>query len=137
VIMANNWYDAGRKYQLDGHLNPAVDTIKVCLIKSTYIPNLATHDFLDDLGTNRIGTDQTLGTITTTAGTFKAANAVFSAVPGGSQENFLALYKLVGDGSATDVTSPLLMLFDTVGGLPIVGGGNITIFWDASGIFRV
>lgn len=136
--MANNWYDAGRKYELDGNLRPAVDTIKACLISSNYTPNLATHAFLSDIGSNRVGTDQVLGSITTTAGTFSAATTTFPAIAPGSQINFLAIYKLVGDGSATDVTSPLLMLFDTVSGFPITPNNvPITISWNASGIFRV
>src|SRR5229473_2706983 len=135
--MANNWYDAGRKYELDGNLKPSVDTIKVCLIKDTYTPNLATHAFLNDLGTNRVGTDQVLGAITTTAGTLNGGNVTFPLVPGGSIAKFIALYKLVGDGSVGDVTSPLLMLFDTILGFPIATSGvNILITWNASGIFR-
>ncbi len=136
--MANNWYDAGRKYELDGNLKPSVDTIKVCLLKDTYTPNLATHAFLNDLGTNRVGTDQVLGAITTAAGTLSGGNTTFVAVPGGSLAKFVALYKLVGDGSSGDVTSPLIMLFDIILGFPIAtSGANILITWNASGIFRV
>src|SRR6266849_9045228 len=117
--MANNWFDSGRKYQLDGNLVPSSDTIKVCLLKDTYTPNLATHVHVNDLGTNRIGTDQTLASITTTAGTLDAADALFAAVTAGSLVKYIALYKLVGDGSTGDVTSPLLMLFDTILGFPV------------------
>ncbi len=136
--MANNWYDAGRKYELDGNLKPSVDTTRACLLKDTYTPNLATHAFLNDLGTNRVGTDQALAAITTTAGSLNASGVTFVAVPGGSTAKFIALYKLVGDGSVGDVTSPLLMLFDTILGFPITTNGtNISIAWNASGIFRV
>src|SRR6266851_482853 len=129
--MANNWFDAGRKYQLDGNLVPSVDTIKVCLLKDTYIPNLVAHVHVNDLGTNRVGIDQTLGSITTTAGTLDAADALFAAVAGGSLAKYIALYKLVGDGSVTDVTSPLLMLFDTMLGFPVATSGvDIPIHWD-------
>ncbi len=136
--MANNWFDSGRKYVLDSQLDPAVDTIKVCLLKDTYTPNLAAHVHLNDLGANRVGTDQTLGSITTTAGTLNAATATFPAVPGGSLAKFIALYKLVGDGSPADVTSPLLMLFDTILGFPLAtSGANIPVVWNGSGIFRI
>ena len=62
------------------------------------------------------------------------------AVPGGSLAKYIALYKLVGDGSPTDVTSPLLMLFDTILGFPVATSGvDIPIHWDdtAPGIVRV
>ena len=128
--MANNWYDAGRKYQLDGNLKPATDTIKACLVTSSYIVDLAAHAVLSDLGTNRIGTDQTLTSITTAAGTLKAANSLFPAVASGHQVNFLVIYKLVGDGSPSDVTSPLLLFEDTVGGFPVTtSGGDVPVLW--------
>src|SRR5713101_4852817 len=129
--MANNWFDSGRKYVLDSQLDPAVDTIKVCLLKDTYTPNLAAHVHLNDLGTNRVGTDQTLASITTTAGTLDAADATFPTVLAGSLAKYIALYKLVGDGSVTDVTSPLLMLFDAILGFPVATSGvDIPIHWD-------
>ena len=66
TTVANAWFDSGRQYQLEGNLKPLVDTMKVCLLKDTYVPNLATHAHLNDLGTNRVGTDQVLTGITTT-----------------------------------------------------------------------
>ncbi len=138
--MANNWFDSGRKYALDGNLVPSVDTIKVCLLKDTYVPNLAAHVHVDALGTNRLATDQTLAAITTTAGTLDAADVTFPTVAGGSLAKYIALYKLIGDGSVADVTSPLLMLFDTILGFPVATSGvNISVHWDdiAPGVFRV
>src|SRR5216684_131022 len=133
--MANNWYDAGRKYALDGNLVPSSNTIKACLLKDTYVPDLAAHIHLNDLGTNRVGTDQTLGSITTTAGVLGAATATFPTVAGGSLAKYIALYRLIGDGTPADVTSPLLMLFDTILGFPVAtSGANILIAWNVSGI---
>ena len=43
--MANNFYDLGRKYILDGNLVPATDTIAAALISNAYTPNLATDQY--------------------------------------------------------------------------------------------
>jgi len=132
--MANNFYDLGRKYMLDGNLVPATDTIKVALVTSAYTPNLATDQFYSGISSNVIGTPQALASKTTTAGTLKAANITFSAVAGGSTASYLAIYKDTGVAG----TSPLLALFDTVAGFPFsTNGGDIVISWNASGIFRL
>jgi hypothetical protein len=131
--MANNFYDLGRKYILDGSLVPASDTIKVALLSSAYTPNLATHQFYSDLS-GVLNTPQALASKTTTAGTLKAANITFSSVTLGSTASYVAIYKDTG----TTTTSPLIALFDTISGFPFsTNGGDIVISWNASGIFRV
>jgi hypothetical protein len=132
--MSNNFYDLGRKYILDGSLVPASDTIKAALVKSAYTPNLATHQFYSDISANVLNTPQALGSKTTTAGVFKAANVTFSSVTLGDTASYVAIYKDTGVAG----TSPLIALFDTISGFPFAtNGGDIVISWNASGIFRV
>jgi len=51
---------------------------------------------------------------------------------------FIAVYKLVGNGSVNDATSPLIVLWDTATGLPVATGGtDIRVTWNAQGLFRI
>jgi len=132
--MANNWYDLGRKYVLDGNLVPATDTIKAALVSSAYTPNLASQQYYSDISADVLNTPQALTTKTTTAGTLKADNVTFSAVTSGATGSYVALYKDTG----TPTTSPLLCLFDTITGFPVAtNGGDIIISWNASGILKI
>jgi hypothetical protein len=130
--MANSFYDLGRKLVLDLFIASS-GTLKAVLLSSAYTPNLATHQFYSDLS-GVLNTPQTLGSVTTTAGTLKAANITFSSVTGGSTATYIALYKDTGVPS----TSPIVMIDDTIAGFPFVtNGGDIVISWNASGIFKV
>lgn len=139
--MANQCYPLGRQYIQGGGAalwNPTSDTIKAALVTNGYTPTMATDQFLNNLGTNRIGTDQTLAGKTVTNGALSASNITFPAVPAGSTVSYLVIYKLVGNGSSSDNTSPLIVFYDTITGFPFASGGtDVTISWNASGIFRV
>lgn len=136
--MANSLYAFGRQYILTGTFAGLTDTLKACLITTGYSPNLSTDQHLNNLGTNRVGTDQTLTGVGVTNGFLTAANLTFAAVPSGSTVGFIGLYKLVGNGSPSDTTSPLICLWDTATGLPVATGGtDITVTWDARGLFRI
>jgi hypothetical protein len=135
--MANALYDAARQKFLDADIDYSVDTIKVMLVDTgAYTVNLATHDALDDVPAGaRIGTAQTLGTKTSTAGVADAADATFPSVTGASVEA-LVVYK----DSGTESTSWLIAYIDTATGLPVTpNGGNITVAWDngANKIFKL
>lgn len=136
--MANGLFDSYKQGLLDPSAQTAdlnTDTIKVALIdEGTTNPDLATHDFYDDLSSAVVGTPVTLTSITVTDGVFDAADATFTSVSGSSVEGIL-IYKDTG----TPGTSPLIAYFDTgVTGLPITpSGGDITIAWNASGIFAL
>lgn len=124
--MANAMYTLGRQKFLEGSIAYLTDTIKVALVKSTYTPNLATHEFLSDLGANTVATDQTLASKTSTGGTADAADVSFSSVPSGATVAYIAIYKSTGTAS----TSPLICLFDTATGLSFsTNGGTATITW--------
>jgi hypothetical protein len=127
--MANILYDLGRQAFLEGDIDYITDTIKVALVRSTYTPNVATHQYYSDLtpGTHVVGTPQTLTSKSSTAGVANASSVTFSSVTGGSTVSYLVLYKDTGVNS----TSPLIALIDTATGLPVsTNGGDITISWD-------
>ena len=133
--MANVIYPIYKKALLDGSSNISLSggTVKVALIDTgTYTYNAA-HDFLNDIS-GVVGTAQTIGTVTTTGGLFDGDNVTFTAVSGSSVE---ALIIYIDTGSSA--TSRLVAYIDTgVTGLPVTpNGGDITITWNASGIFQL
>lgn len=131
--MASLMYTKGKEKILSGNINMASDTIKAVFVDSAdYTPNLATHDFLDDVpGGGIVGTAQTLGSKTFTDGTFDAADVTFTGVSG-DQVEYILIYKDTGSAA----TSPLICLFDAATNLPATpNGGDLQIAWNASGIF--
>lgn len=137
--MANALYVAYRNGVLGSHatyVDLDADTIKVALIDhGTDTPVIATDDFYNDISAGLVGvlsaalTTKTIGTVA--AGVFDADNVTFTAVTGNSVESVNVL-KDTGVGT----TSNLIAYFDTGTGLPVTpNGGDITVTWNASGIF--
>ncbi len=120
-------YDKGREAFLLGAINMSSDTIKVALVDTaSYTVNLATDQYYSAISSYVVGTPQTLGSKTTTAGVFDAGDVTFTSVTGNSAEA-IVIYKDTGTGS----TSPLISYSDNETGLPVTpNGGNITITWD-------
>jgi len=132
--MANALYPKWKEALINGAANTALSgTVKVALVDTGTYTYSAAHEFLTSL-TGRVGTDQTLGTKTYANGVFDAANATFTAVTGATVES-LVIY--IDTGVAG--TSRLVAYIDAgVTGLPVTpNGGDITITWDASGIFAL
>lgn len=92
------------------------------------------HDFYNDLS-GVVGTDQEITSPTLTNGTVDGGDVTFSAVTGNSVEAIVIYRKNAGANS----TWYLCAYIDTgVTGLPVTpNGGNITITWNASGIFTL
>ena len=133
--MANAIYPIWKQELMQGTANTSLaGTVKVALVDTGVYTYSAAHDFVDDLSTSRVGTDQTLGTKTFTNGTFDAADATWPAVTGATAE---ALVIYIDTGTAG--TSRLVAFLDTgITGLPVTpNGGNITATWDAAGIFTL
>lgn len=134
--MANTTYPKGAQKILGGAINFASDTIKACLVSSSYTFSTA-HEFVSDLGT-RIGTDQTLAGKSVTGGVFDADDLDFGPLAPGSTVKAVVLYKDTGNPS----TSPLWLYLDSGPnvGLPFAtNGGALTIPWnnDAKKIARL
>jgi hypothetical protein len=137
--MANALYVAFRNGVLGSHATRVdldADTIKAALIDhGTDTPNVSTDDFYNDISAGLVGslssalTTKTIGTVA--AGVFDADNVTFTAVSGNSVES-VNLLKDTGNTA----TSDLIAYFDTGTGLPVTpNGGDITVTWNASGIF--
>lgn len=110
------------------------DTIKIALVDTGTYTYSGTHEFYSSVSSSVIGTPQTLASKTVTDGVFDAADVTFTSVSGDSVEA-LVIYKDTGTAS----TSSLVAYIDVVAsGLPVTpNGGNITITFNASGIFAI
>ena len=133
--MANAIYPKYKEALLDASsdVDLAGLTVKVALIDTgTYTYNAA-HDFYNDVS-GVVGTPQTITTKTVTNGVFDGDNVTFTGVTGNSVE---ALLIYIDTGTAG--TSRLVAYIDTgVTGLPVTpNGGDITVTWNASGIFAL
>jgi hypothetical protein len=134
--MANAIYPLYKQALLTADTNIDIEsgTVKVALVDTGTYTYSAAHQFLSSL-TGVVGTAQTLSTNTVTSGVFDSAtNPTFTAVTGASVE---ALVIYIDTGVSG--TSRLVAYIDTsVTGLPVTpNGGDITITWNASGIFAL
>lgn len=133
--MANAIYPLYKQALLDASTNVDLNdgTVKVALIDTgTYSYNSA-HEFYSSVS-GVVGTPQTIANTTVTNGLFDGDNVTFTSVTGSSVE---ALLIYIDTGTAG--TSRLVAWIDTsVTGLPITpNGGDISITWNASGIFQL
>lgn len=130
--MASALYPIGKKAILDAGINLDTDTIKAVLVDTGTYTYSAAHDFLNDLS-GTVGTAQTIANTTTTSGTFDGDNVTYTAVSGATVEA-IVLYKDTGNSA----TSNLIAYIDSGTGLPVTpNGGDITVSWNASGIFSI
>jgi hypothetical protein len=134
--MANALYPKWKEQLLQFTANNDIEagTVKVALIDTgTYTYNSA-NQFWSSAASASVGTPQTIGSKTYTNGVFDGSDVTFTAVSGNTVE---ALIIYIDTGTAG--TSPLVAFIDTgVTGLPVTpNGGDITITWNASGIFAL
>lgn len=106
----------------------------VALVDTGAYTYSAAHEFYSSLA-GVIGTDQEIGTVTRTSGTVDGDNVTFTAVTGNSVEALVVYRKNAG----ANTTWRLVAYIDTgQTGLPVTpNGGDITITWNASGIFTL
>ena len=133
--MANAIYPKYKEAVIQSSANSSLTgTVKVALVDTGTYTYSATHEFLTSL-TGVVGTAQTIGaTKSYTNGVFDGGDVTFSAVSGNTVE---ALVIYIDTGTAG--TSRLVAYIDTgVTGLPVTpNGGDISITWNASGIFAL
>lgn len=141
--MANAIYPAFKNGLLQGSYNLSTATVKVSLVNTsgggTTYTYSAAHDFFDDVPSGAIFATSSAGltTKTFTAGTFDADNLTFTAVA--TSANTIDALILWIDTAGASSTDPLVAYLDTgISGLPTSpNGGDITITWDAAGIFTL
>lgn len=133
--MANAIYPLYKQALLDASANVDINdgTVKVALVDTGTYTYSAADEFLTSL-TGVVGTAQTIANTTVTNGTFDGDNVTYTAVTGATVE---ALVIYIDTGVAG--TSRLVCYIDTsVTGFPLTpNGGDVTISWNASGIFTI
>jgi hypothetical protein len=133
--MANALYPKWKEQllQFTANNNLSAGTVKVALVTSGYTYS-SSDQFYSSVSASVVGTPQTIGSKTFTNGVFDGGDVTFTAVTG-SQVTRLVIY--IDTGSAA--TSPLVAFIDTgVTNLPVTpNGGDISITWNASGIFAL
>lgn len=132
--MANALYGKAREKFLNADIDWAADDIKCVLVDTAdYTVSIDTHEFLSDVAAGaREETSANLGSKTSTLGVADAADVTFSATSGDTCEA-LIIYKDTGNAA----TSPLIAYIDSASGLPATLGSDITVRWNASGIFKL
>lgn len=141
--MANAIYPKFKSSLLAGDANADLDNNTttdgpfVSLIDTGTYTYSATHQFFSSLS-GIVGTDQRVvnPTVATVAeGTFDGDNVTYTAVTGNSVEALVGYRK----NSGANTTWRLVFFLDTsVTGLPVTpNGGDITVTWNASGIFAL
>jgi hypothetical protein len=130
------WKEALLQSLADADLDGSGTTgVFVALIDTgTYTYNAA-HEFYSSLS-GVVGTDQEIGaTKTFTNGVFDGADVTFPTVTGATAEALVIYRKNAG----ANTTWRLVAYIDTgVTGLPVTpNGGNISVTWNASGIFAL
>ena len=115
--------------------NTAPDGVYVALIDTGVYTYSAAHQFYSSLS-GIIGTPQRITNPTvSTAGVFDGDDVTYTAVTGATVEA-LVIYR---QNSGANTTWRLVAYIDTgVTGLPVTpNGGDISITWNASGIFAL
>lgn len=134
--MANALYAKWKEQllQFTANNNLSAGTVKVALVDTGVYTYNSADQFYSAVSSAVVGTPQTIGSKTFANGVFDGADVTFTAVTGNSVE---ALVIYVDTGTSS--TSPLVAYIDTsVTGLPVTpNGGDITITWNASGIFAL
>jgi hypothetical protein len=130
------WKEALLQNSADSDLDGSGTTgVYVALVDTgTYTYNAA-HEFYSSLS-GIVGTDQEIGATKTYAnGVFDGGDVTYTAVTGNTVEA-LVLYR---KNAGANTTWRLIAYIDTgVTGLPVTpNGGNISITWNASGIFAL
>lgn len=130
------WKEALLQNSADSDLDGTGTTgVYVALVDTGTYTYSSSHEFYSSLS-GIVGTDQEIGaTKSYTNGVFDGADVTFTAVSGATVEA-LVLYR---KNAGANTTWRLIAYIDTgVTGLPVTpNGGNISIAWNASGIFAL
>lgn len=138
--MANAIYDLFKQELMKGTANNLLNSaegatgVYAALVDTGTYTFSQSHQFYSSLS-GVVGTDQEITAKTQAAGVFDGNDVTFTAVTGASVEAIVLYRKNAG----ANTTWPLIAYIDTsVTGLPVTpNGGNITITWNASGIFKL
>lgn len=138
--MANAIYPLWKQSVMAGDANSDLDTntttdgVYAALVDTGTYTYSAAHQFYSSV-TGVVGTPQRIANPTVASGVFDGDNVTYTAVSGSSAEA-IVLYR---QNSGADTTWRLVAFMDTgFTGLPVTpNDGDISITWDASGIFAL
>jgi hypothetical protein len=134
--MANTLYPKWKEGVIQGASNTSLaGTLKVALVDTGTYTYSASHQFYNSI-TGVAGTPVALTSKTYVNGVLDAADVTFTAVSNGTVTcEALVLYVDTG----TPTTSPVVAYFDTgITNMPVTpNGGDISVTWNASGIFAL
>lgn len=140
--MANAVYPIWKEALLQASTNSALTStnVRCSFIDTGVYTYSAAHDFYNDLTgvyPNTRATGQQLTTKTYTAGVFDAADVTFTAFANGAV-SVEGIVVYIDDGAA-DASSRLVLFLDaSITGMPFTpSGADVTISWNASGIFAL
>lgn len=137
--MANALYPKWKEATFQASSGSAVNGsgttgVYAALVTSAYTYS-ATDQFYSDLS-GVIGTPQEITSKSYTNGLFAGANVTYTAVAGGSTGTAVVIY--VKNAGASTTWRLFAYINTGVTNLPVVtNGGDITIEWNASGIFQL
>lgn len=138
--MPNALYNPYKQSLLAGDANADLDNdtvndgVYAALVDTGTYTFSAGHQFYSQLS-GIVGTDQRITTPTITNGVFDGTDVTFPSVTGNTAEA-IVLYRR---NAGANTTWRLIAFIDTgVTGLPVTpNGGNITVTWNATGIFAL
>ena len=137
--MASALYNSAKKKLIDGSIDLDTDTIKVALVTSSYVPNIDTHDFFDDITNEVSASGYTAGgaalankaiTVDTTndRAYLDADDTTWTA-----GATITARYAILYKSTGTSSTSPLIGYIDFVTDRSVQSGEIFYITWAAPG----
>lgn len=138
--MANLVFPRALRQCLRTGLTWTAADIKAVLIDTGQYTYSATHEFLSDVPSGaRVATSANLtGKTDADTGIVDADDVTFTALTGGGGSAAIIEAVVLYIDTGNPATSRLLAYIDTAAGLPVTPtGGDHTIRWNASGIFRV
>ena len=127
--MAASLYPKFKESVLQGDIAMDTDTIRAALVDTGTYTYSTAHDFYNDVS-GVVGTPQIIGSKTFTNGLFDGADVTFTGVTGNSVEA-IVIYQDTGSAA----TSRLIAYIDGISVTP--NSGDITVSWNASGIFQL
>lgn len=140
--MANALFSGGKEGFLLGEVDFDTAVIKVALVRAYTFA--ASHKFVSDVtGAGGVihATSAAFTAKTGTAGTADAADITFTAVASNASGHGLLVFQssaVTGGADVAATAQRVIAWYDTGTNLPIVpNGGDITVAWNASGLFTI
>lgn len=144
--MADGFYQEGIKHFARGNIKWIADASptageddlwKTVLVDTAdYSVNLATHEFRDTGTIATAAQEETSGAMTltdaATDGVCDASDVTFVGTTGDACEGIL-----VFNDQGAAAQDMLVAWWDAAAGLPVTLGGDVTVQWNASGVFKI